>query len=89
MYCVFVCNDYNLYMENGSSIAFVYHNNYIIIVVIYSHSYILSYLNSGFKDVRAEDYQIAAFPPRHFQNIAKAKYRFLSIIFIWHMFMCI
>ena len=38
MYCVFVHNDYNLYMENGSSIAFVlvYPNNYIIIVVIYS-----------------------------------------------------
>ena len=38
MYCVFVRNDYNLYMENGCSIAFVfvYPNNYIIIVVIYS-----------------------------------------------------
>ena len=76
MYWVFVGNDYNLYMDNGSSIAFVYPNNYIIIVV-YSHSCIHSYnLNSGFKDVRAEDYQITAFPPRHFQNIARAKVSF-------------
>ena len=61
MYCVFVGNDYNLYMENGSSIAFVfvYPNNYIIIVVIYSqivgerakrarHSQVCSIENRGY-----------------------------------------
>ena len=31
--CVCVYVDYNLYMENGSSIEFVY-SNYIIVVVI-------------------------------------------------------
>ena len=61
---MFVCNYYNLYMENGSRVEFVFKINIIIIVVIYTH--IVLYSNSGFKDVRGEYYQIAAFPPRHF-----------------------